>query len=273
MMILHILYDVTISLYALCICGYFIDFLDNNRKVKQAAFWLLSIVWFLQLCIFIYKGLTLHEFPVVTTTGGLLLLSWLIVTMSLILNRFLKLDFLVFFSNFIGFMIMTVSLFKPSDEVALHLGDSMTSDLLIIHISMALISYALFTVSFILSMMYNVEYHLLKQKKWGNRLIRLGSLSKIESYAVKAVLIGVPMLLISLILGTYRAYAAIPDFQFFDPKVMLSFVVLFIYSLYLYLRFARHIYGKKLAYYNGIGFLMIIINFFVSNEVTHFHLW
>lgn len=273
MMILHILYDVTISLYALSICGYFIDFLDNNRRVKWAAFWLLSIVWVLQLVIFIYKGAITDEFPVVTTTGGLFLLSWLIVTLSLVMNRLLKLDFIVFFSNLAGVMIMTVSLFKPSDQVALHLSDNMTSDLLIIHISMALIAYALFTLSFILSMMYSLEYRLLKQKKWGNRLVRLGSLSKIESYAARAVLVGVPLLLISLLLGMYRAYVAVPDFQWFDPKVTLSFIVLFIYSLYIYMRFAKHIYGKTLAYYNAIGFLMVIINVFISNEVTNFHLW
>ncbi len=274
MMTLHILNDVTISLYALCICGYFIDFLENNRKVKRMAFWLLSIVWILQLALFFFKGLRTDEFPVVTTTEGLFLLSWLIVTLSLLMNRLLKLDLIVFFSNLIGFMLMTISLFSPASSAeTLQLKGSMTSDLLIIHISMALIAYALFTLSFILSMMYSLEYRMLKQKKWSTRLVRMGSLSKIERYAGISVLVGVPLLLTSLLLGVYRAYVALPDFHFFDPKVMLSFVVLIIYSCYIYMRFVKHVYGRALSFYNVIGFLLLIINVFLSKEVTNFHLW
>ena len=189
------------------------------------------------------------------------------------MNRLLKLDLVVFFSNLIGFMLMTISLFSPETSAVLQLKDSMKSDLLIIHISMALVSYSLFTISFILSVMYSLEYRMLKQKKWGSRLSRMGSLTKIESYAAFCVLVGVPMLLISLLLGMYRAYVTVPGFHIFDPKVTLSFVVLFIYSCYLYMRFAKRIYGKSLFFYNVTGFLLVIINVFLSKEVTNFHLW
>lgn len=133
------LYEFTVILYALSVLGYFIDFLQNNRKVNRGAFWLLSIVWILQTIYFIGELVRLGEFPILTLSKGLFFYAWVIVTLSLIINRFFRVDVFVFFANVLGFVIMSVYLFAPTgqtDIVARHL----MSGLLVIHVTIAFLA-------------------------------------------------------------------------------------------------------------------------------------
>ncbi|WP_085523210.1 cytochrome C assembly family protein [Tuberibacillus sp. Marseille-P3662] len=272
-MLISPLYDVTIIIYAMSVCSYFIDFLYHNRKANQLAFWLLSIVWVLQFAIFLLKMGKAGEFPILTPLDGLFFLSWILVTASLLVNRFMRISFFVFFINVVAFMIMAITLFKPRDDVSQVLLQHLMSDLLVIHITIAFLAYAAFTLSFILSMMYLIEYQMLKNKKWNQRLVRFDSLAKIEQLSFWCNLIGVPLLLISLILGMTRAYNVALDIAWYDPKVILSFVMMGTYSFYLYKKMGEGVHGRSLVFWNTIGFLLLLINIFLSETLTDFHLW
>ena len=81
------LHEATVILYALSVLLYFIDFLYSNQKANKMAFWLLSIVWFLQtifLCLYVIKT---GRFPVLTIFEGLYFYTWVLITLSLFINR------------------------------------------------------------------------------------------------------------------------------------------------------------------------------------------
>jgi HemX protein len=265
------IYDVTIIIYALSVLGYFIDFLQNNRKVNKAAFWLLSIVWIMQSTFLASQVITTGEFPILTKAEGLYFYAWVLVTFSLIINRIFRVDFFVFFTNVLGFIIMTLHLFAPISHNSSMLSEQLVSELLVIHITIAILSYGAFTLSFIFSVMYLLQYQMLKKKKWGKRLLRLGDLSKLDRFAFILNMTGVPMLLLSLILGTIWAYIQIDGFQLFDAKVVGSFTVLIVYSLYLYLRVGKKIQGKLIVHLNIGAFLVLLINFFLFGSLSNFH--
>ena len=272
-MSLSSLYDWTISLYAASVSLYFIDYYQNNRKADALAFWLLVIVWILQDVIFYIKVRETGEFPILTPMDGLFFLSWLIIMASLILTRFYRLHFIAFFSNLLGIVMMAITLFQPNDSVSQVLSHRLMSDLLIIHITMAFIAYAGFTLSFILSIMYLIEYTMLKRKKWGKRLGRFDSLFALEQASFLCNLTGFPLLLISLILGIIWAMISLSTFSWFDPKVITSFVILVVYGFYFYQKLGRNVYGKPLIFWNTAGFLIVLINVFLSETLTGFHLW
>ncbi|HET7628299.1 MAG TPA: cytochrome c biogenesis protein CcsA [Bacillales bacterium] len=267
------LYEYTVILYALAVLGYFIDFLQNNRKVNRTAFWLLSIVWILQTVYFVEELLRIGEFPILTPSKGLFFYAWVLVTLSLVVNRLFRVDVFVFFVNVIGFMIMAVYLFAPSPRVSDVLTSHLMSGLLVIHVTIAFLAYGAFTLSFIFSAMYFIEHHMLKRKKWNKRMIRFGSLSQLERWSFLCNMVGVPLLLISLILGMIWASLRLRHFFWFDPKVILSFVVFLAYSAFLYQKVAKGKHGKTLVYWNTAAFLVILINYFLSETLTHFHLW
>jgi HemX protein len=137
----------------------------------------------------------------------------------------------------------------------------------------AILSYGAFSLSFVFSLLYLLQYNLLKQKKWGKRLWRITDLSKLEHLSYVLAVIGVPMLLIGVILGTQWAYLKLPNISWFDPKVIGSVFVLTVYCVYLYLRIRRGIAGKTLAMWNIAAFLILLINFFLIGNISSFHIW
>jgi HemX protein len=267
------LHEFTVVLYALSILLYFMDFLHSNRKANQVAFWLLAFVWVLQtifLCL--YMGKT-GRFPVLTIFEGLYFYVWVLITLSLGINRWLKVDFIVFFTNVIGFSIMVIHTFTPFQFESEVMSSQLMSELLLIHIVMAILSYGAFSVSLVFSLLYLIQYDLLKRKKWGSMLMRIADLSKLENLSNVLNGIGVPMLLLSLILGLQWAYVKVPNMHWYDSKVIGSFIVITVYSLSFYLRVKKGLTGKSLALWNVASFLIVLINFFLFGRLSSFHLW
>ncbi|WP_226667420.1 inner membrane protein YpjD [Metabacillus litoralis] len=265
--------EVTIILYALCVLLYFIDFLNNNRKANRAAFWLLSIVWLLQTIFLFARMFETGRFPVLNMFEGLYFYTWVLVTLSVVLNKFLRAEFIIFFTNIIGFIMMAIHTFAPAQYESAAVSSQLVSELLLIHITMAILSYGAFSLSFVFSILYTIQYDLLKKKKWGKRLLRIEDLSKLDHMSYVLNVIGVPMLLLSLILGIIWAYIKVVNFHWYDAKILGSFMVLLTYSAYLYIRIVRELQGRSVALMNIAAFLVLLINFFLFGSLSRFHIW
>ncbi|MEQ2526903.1 cytochrome c biogenesis protein CcsA [Bacillaceae bacterium CLA-AA-H227] len=267
------LHELTIIVYALSILLYFIDFLYSNRKANKVAFWLLAFVWILQTIFLVLFMMDTGRFPVLTIFEGLYFYVWVLVSLSLGINRLMKVDFIVFFTNVVGFAIMVIHTFAPIQYESEVMVGQLASELLFIHITMAILSYGAFSISSVFSLLYVIQYDLLKRKKWGKKLIRIADLAKLEHMSHVLNVIGVPMLLLALILGLQWAYMKLPDVVWYDAKVIGSFIVLTVYGIYLYLRVGKGIQGKNLALWNLASFLIVLINFFLSGQLSSFHIW
>ncbi|MFV5316463.1 cytochrome C assembly family protein [Priestia megaterium] len=267
------IYELIVILYAVSVLLYFIDFVQNNRKANSIAFWLLSIVWVLQTAFLILRMFDTGRFPILTVSEGLYFYAWVLITLSLVINRLFRVDFMVFFTNVIGFLIMAIHTFAPLETYTAVQSERLVSELLIIHITMAILSYGAFSVSFVFSALYLVQYNLLKKKKWSKRLLRIEDLTKLDYMSYVLILIGVPLLLLSLILGIIWAYIKYVDFHWYDTKVLGSFLMFVAYSAYLYARLRRGIQGKAIAMWNIGLFLVLLINFFLFGSLSNFHFW
>ncbi|WP_431805359.1 cytochrome c biogenesis protein [Bacillus pumilus] len=263
--------EATTLIYALSVLFYFIDFLQHNRKAGKMAFWLLSIVWLLQTVYMFYIMMETDRFPVLNVAEGLYFYTWVLVTLSLVLTKILRVEFIVFFTNVIGFSLMAIHTFTPSDLHSAELTGKLTSELLVIHITMAILSYGAFSLSFAFSLLYLFQYRLLKKKKWGKWLLRIEDLSKLDHMAYVLNIIGVPMLLLSLILGIIWAYISYDTLYWTDTKVLGSFIMLFLYGVYLYIRLVRNMQGKVVALWNVGSFFVLMINYFLFGSLSTFH--
>ncbi len=169
--------------------------------------------------------------------------------------------------------MMAFSLFSPDGDIPAALNALLASELMIIHVGFILLSYVAFTLAFAFSMMYALQHHLLKQKEWGKRLLRLGSLSKLDRFAYWSTMTGVPFLMIGLILGFVWAVHQLGIIPILDSKVLGSLLTLLIYISYLYERTVKKRRGYNMSLLNIAGFLMLLINYFLSGNFSSFHLW
>ena len=76
---------------------------------------------------------------------------------------------------------MAIHTFAPIQFESTVMAQQLISELLLIHITMAILSYGAFSLSFVFSLLYLLQYNLLKEKKWGKRLWRITDLSKLEN--------------------------------------------------------------------------------------------
>jgi len=156
------IYELIVILYAVSVLLYFIDFVQHNRKANKVAFWLLSIVWFLQTIFLFLRMWETGRVPILTISEGLYFYAWVLITLSLVINRLFRVDFVVFFTNAIGFLIMAIHTFAPMETQTSVEAERLVSELLIFHITMAILSYGAFSISFVFSALYLVQYDLLK---------------------------------------------------------------------------------------------------------------
>lgn len=271
-MVMTRLYELMIILYGLCIVLYFTDYLYKNIKFRRAAFWFVSIVWVLQTLFIVLFIIETKRFPILSLYEGVFFYAWLLTTLSIVLHCIVRVDLPVFFINVLSFVFMTIHLFAPetNDQIV---GDSLVSEMLLIHISFAIVSYAAFSVAFVFSLLYLILYRILKQKKFTNLWSRLPSLQQMVKWINLSTIIGIPLLLISLILGLEWAFLTLENVSVFDVKILGSFIVSIVYLIIFLLHRKGKLIGMVYAQVHIYLFLLVVINFFLGSKLSNFHLW
>ncbi len=265
-------YEVMILVYAASVILYFYDFLQTNKNVNRIAYILLIVVWVIQTIFFHMRMKQLEYLPIMTLFETLFFYSWVLVCLSLVINYLYRMDLLVFSANVFGFSIVILNVFVSKQEEA-GISEILQSDLLNIHIIFAIASYALFSISFLFSVMYLLQVHMLKSKRiFSNLFKKLPPLDKLDRFSYLSALIAFPVLTISLVLGTIWAYMHAINI-WLDWKFISSLIILFVYGLYLYRRVAQGWQGRKSAVLNIAGFALVLINYFISNILSNFHRW
>lgn len=267
------LYDAILYIYALSLLFYFSDFVNPNRSAKRMGTGLLSFVWILQTVYFIYSlsiRTNLISFSMFETLFGF---SWLLVTISLAVNRFFRIELFVFLVNVFGFAAFALNVFsRPGMNPTLAYWE-INDELLFIHITLAVTGYAAFVLSAVFSGMYLFLHRKLKEKRWSNQMNRLPSLEKTDHYAMITAAFGTPLLLLALMLGVVWIALEGNMMLFFDPKVLNSWFVLLAYIFYLFQRLLLKVPGKRLAIWNLAAFVITVMNLVLSNYYSTFHQW
>ncbi|MFP3916466.1 cytochrome c biogenesis protein CcsA [Lysinibacillus telephonicus] len=266
------LYEIMVVLYATGIVFYFIDFFYKRIKIRRIAFWFISIVWILQTAFLLLNIVETKRFPILSLSEGIYFYAWLLVTLSIILHCVARVDLPVFFISVLGFIFVTIHLFAP-DRVQHSLVESLESEMLFIHISFAILSYAAFSISFVFSILYLILYRLLKEKKYTKLWSRLPSLHQMSKWMFYSILVGVPMIFISLLLGLEWAFLKLEGLSMLDIKIVGSFIITIIYLFVLVFHHGGKITGLNFAWAQIYTFLLVVINFFLGSKLSNFHFW
>ena len=267
------LHEWMVILYAFSLVFYFIDYLKKDKIAHRIAFWLLIVVYVIQTTSLVLYIVDTKRFPILSLYEGIYFYAWLLITVSLVLHLISKPSYMVFFLNVIGFIFMTIHTFAPLEINQSPVGDALISELLFIHITFAILSYVAFALSFVYAVLYLLLYKILKKRKWSKQFVRLPSLQQTATGMKVGVIIGIPLLMISLILGVQWAYVVLSEWSFFDFKIISSFLILLLYILVLLAMQTGRLRGNNSAWANIFAFLFVVINFFLGSSLSGFHFW
>ncbi len=127
--------------------------------------------------------------------------------------------------------------------------------ILTLHVSMAILAYALFTVAFGCGIVYLVQGPT-------NRFAWLPSSEGADEWGYKAVIAGFPLLALNLILGAYWANYAWGHYWSWDPKETSALVTWLVYAIYLHVRGLRGLRNKWSGWLLVLGFAATLFTYF-----------
>ena len=89
----------------------------------------------------------------------------------------------------------------------------------------------------------------------------------LEEINYKSIIIGFPMLTSGILTGAVWAQYAWGSYWSWDPKETWSLITWIIYALFLHVRTTRGWKGKTSAIVSMVGFLSVMVTYFVVNFI------
>ena len=126
--------------------------------------------------------------------------------------------------------------------------------LMTIHVSMGILAYATFAVSFGAAVLYLIAE--------GRNISWLPSADLLDDLAYRAVTVGFSAMTLMLILGSIWAYRAWGSYWSWDPKESAALFTWLVYGVYLHSRSLRGWRGKRSAYILLFGFAATMFTYY-----------
>lgn len=262
------IYDSILYLYALSLLFYFSGFVFTDQRAKRIGTGLLIFVWVLQTFYGISRFSSSQGFGV---EDSFFLFTWILVTISLLINRYFQMELFTLIINGISFAVLTLTFFNRRDWISVWKGWDIADELQFIHMSLAIASYAAFTMSAIFSGLYLFLHRQLKGKAWTKTMRGLPSLEKLEQFSTRAIIAGLPLLVLSLSLGIVWILLDGRLNLLLDAKVLNTLLVFLVYGYSLILNKSIEISAARLAQWNLFAIAVVIANYFFTGRFSYFH--
>ncbi len=209
----------------------------------------------------------LGSVPYRTLAGSMSLFGWMLAVAYLVLlirhrersiGPFL-IPFIVLFSA-IGVLIpFQASTARPETR----------GPLFALHVTLAILAYAAFTLSFVLSLLYLIQSRQIRRARTGVLFARLPALEVIGRMNRTAVSIGLYSLCISVVLGAAWAHQVWSGIG--DAKLVWALFTLLLYGFLLWMD-RRGWKGQRVALLSIVGFGIVIFSYtFVNIYLSRAH--
>lgn len=134
-----------------------------------------------------------------------------------------------------------------------------------LHVTLNILAYAAFTLSFVMSVIYLLQNRVLRDHRLGNTFWRFPPLEVLERMSRTSVMVGVAAMAVGTILGFTEAAGVWKGAWRFDAKVIVSVLTLGVYVGYLLLSRSTAWRGARASVVCVLSFLMVVFSYTVVN--------
>ncbi|WAH38948.1 cytochrome c biogenesis protein CcsA [Alicyclobacillus dauci] len=264
----RLLYDATLIFYAVSLTLFFSDVLQPRRSVNRSAVVLLFVAFLSVTGLLFEEFHMLHVLPAYTRSNLMLLIAWMMLVTTLVLDTFFRIGLVLFFTNVLGFVIVLVAGYRQGAD---ELRWFPNQDLLLLHVVLAMLSEVAFSFAFVFAVMHILQEGNLRKKRWNRWFILLPSLGKLDSLCLITASTGFFLLFAGMAVGDLWGKLVLGQWIVWSPKPIASIATWMMYGVYLVLHGRLRPNIRGLMRYQVICFVATIVNLVAIGNVSPFH--
>jgi ABC-type transport system involved in cytochrome c biogenesis permease subunit len=255
--------------YAASLAGY-VAFLATSRRGlgRAASLFLAAGIAFHYLAL-VERSRGAHTVPYNDLYGSLSLFAWLLAATYLFIELFHRQRAV---GAFILPVVLLVFLISGSGSAAPAVTPPASGPLLALHITLNVLGYAAFALSFVLSLIYLIQNQLLRHHRLQNVVWRFPALEVLERMSRSSVAVGLLSLLVGIAFGLLWVHRIFGRYWNGDPKEIITLVILAAYAGYLWLGRTAAWRGARASAVCVFNFVFVLFSYSVVNlYLSSFH--
>lgn len=200
--------------------------------------------------------------PYTTSFEVAIFFAWMIVVAYFVTEWKYKIKDLGSFVIPLVFFILLYAAFLSKDvslvpEGAGHLW-------MTLHRTLSVLGYSAFVIAFAAGLMYLIQEHQVKSKKLGIMYFRMPSLEVLDNLNYKVIAVGFPLFTVGFLTGSiWNTKLNLPLLSWDILKTWPLVIVWLIYAVIFFGRIFVGLRGKKCAQGSVLGFLAVILTYFL----------
>lgn len=261
---------LSLALYAASFCCYVRLLYAPSDWLGRAATLLLAIAIVAHYFALLERSRLTHTIPYDDLYGSMSLFAWLLGITYLALELFHR-------QRGVGSVITALLVLWMAGLETLASGaagrlPSASGPLFAFHVTLNTWAYAAFALSFLLSLVYLVQDHLLHSRHLSAAFWRFPPLDLLDRMARGGVWVGLAALCCGVSIGFIWEHRLSGGFAFADPKVIVTLAILAVYVAYLALSRQAKWRGSRAALLCALNFVLVLFSYTVVNlYMTRFH--
>jgi cytochrome c-type biogenesis protein CcsB len=257
------LFKTATAFYLLAALGYLAYILLMKRTLSRLAMVIVSAGFVAHSLAFAARAIEAGHPPVTNLYESLSFFAWMITGLLIVANYKYRIHVLGAFLTPIALVFMLSALALPKEIVPL--APVLKSFWHPFHVIFAFLGNAVFTLAFCGGVMYLLQEHQLKAKKYGPLTKRLPSLEVLDDLNYQCLKFGFPLLTLGIVTGAIWAEYAWGRYWGWDPKETWSMITWFLFAALLHQRLTVGWRGRRAALMTIVGFFSVLFTFLGVN--------
>lgn len=266
----------TIFLYMLSSAAYMAYLFFQKNHFQRSGYYILLAGFAVHSAAVGYEFFQAGGIPVRNLYETLVVAAWTIAAAYLIFQYRYNLKILGIYAAPLAALVLIIASQYPHEMTAL--SPIYKSVWLIIHVVFIFIGEAAFALACGLGMLYLLQEHALKTKRYGFFFKRLPALERLDTSGYACIVVGFSLLTIGLVTGFIYARTTWGRFWSWDPKEVWSGITWLLYAALFHGRLSLGWRGRKSALMAIAGFVVLLftfvgVNFLLTGHHGQFTRW
>jgi len=212
----------------------------------------------------------IHAVPYDDLYGSMSLFAWLLAVTYLVLEVFHR-------QRSVGFFVLPILIIWTAFVVLMAPHEPVPppparGPLFALHVTLNMLAYAAFALSFALSLIFLIQNRVLKARNPGAIFWRFPSLDALELMSRSSVWIGLASLATGVAFGFVWEHRLDGRYFSADPKVLVTIAIFALYLGYEWLAKTAGWRGARAAIVCALNFVVVLFSYtFVNMYLTNFH--